>query len=208
MGGEFIPELEEGDFAIDTRLLTGSSLTNTVETCQKAAGMLKDQYPEVEKVVAKIGSGEIPTDPMPIEAADMMVILKPKKEWTSAKTFDELAEKMGSTLSVLPGVTFGFQYPVQMRFNELMTGARQDVVCKIYGEDLDTLAAYAHKLGELVTQRGRREGPLRGNRGRPAADRSDARPGRAGPLWAGRGSGERRGAHGLRRKRCGSGLRR
>ncbi|MBK6549161.1 MAG: CusA/CzcA family heavy metal efflux RND transporter [Flavobacteriales bacterium] len=151
MGGEFIPELEEGDFAIDTRLLTGSSLTNTVETCQKAAGMLKDQYPEVEKVVAKIGSGEIPTDPMPIEAADMMVILKPKKEWTSAKTFDELAEKMGSTLSVLPGVTFGFQYPVQMRFNELMTGARQDVVCKIYGEDLDTLATYAHKLGELVS---------------------------------------------------------
>jgi multidrug efflux pump subunit AcrB len=80
-----------------------------------------------------------------------MVILKPKKDWTSAKTFDELAEKMGSTLSVLPGVTFGFQYPVQMRFNELMTGARQDVVCKIYGEDLDTLAAYAHKLGELVS---------------------------------------------------------
>ena len=151
MGGEFIPELEEGDFAIDTRLLTGSSLTNTVETCQKAAGMLKAQYPEVQKVVAKIGSGEIPTDPMPIEAADMMVILKPKKQWTSAKTFDELAEKMGSTLSVLPGVTFGFQYPVQMRFNELMTGARQDVVCKIYGEDLDTLAAYAHKLGELVS---------------------------------------------------------
>ncbi|MBP6573619.1 MAG: CusA/CzcA family heavy metal efflux RND transporter [Flavobacteriales bacterium] len=150
MGGEFIPELEEGDFAVDTRLLTGSSLTNTVETCGKAAGMLKANYPEVEKVVAKIGSGEIPTDPMPIEAADMMVILKPKKEWTSAKTFDELAEKMGATLSALPGVTFGFQYPVQMRFNELMTGARQDVVCKIYGEDLDTLAAYAHKLGELV----------------------------------------------------------
>jgi len=151
MGGEFIPELEEGDFAIDTRLLTGSSLTNTVETCLKAGGMLKAQYPEVEKVVAKIGSGEIPTDPMPIEAADMMVILKPKKDWTSAKTFDELAEKMGSTLSVLPGVTFGFQYPVQMRFNELMTGARQDVVCKIYGEDLDSLAKYAHKLGELVS---------------------------------------------------------
>jgi len=151
MGGEFIPELEEGDFAIDTRLLTGSSLTNTVETCQRAAGMLKAGYPEVEKVVAKIGSGEIPTDPMPIEAADMMVILKPKKEWTSAKTFDELAENMGATLSALPGVTFGFQYPVQMRFNELMTGARQDVVCKIYGEDLDSLALYAHKLGELVS---------------------------------------------------------
>ncbi len=150
MGGEFIPELEEGDFAVETRLLTGSSLTNSVETCNKAASLLMKQYPEVVKVVSKIGSGEIPTDPMPIEAADMMVILKPKKEWTSAETFDELAEKMGTTLSVLPGVSFGFQYPVQMRFNELMTGARQDVVCKIYGEDLDTLAAYAHKLGELV----------------------------------------------------------
>ncbi len=150
MGGEFIPKLEEGDFAVDTRLLTGSSLTNTVETVQKAAGLLKREYPEVQKVVAKIGSGEIPTDPMPIEAADMMVILKPKSEWTSAKTFDELAGRMGTTLSTLPGVSFGFQYPVQMRFNELMTGARQDVVCKIYGEDLDTLAAYAQRLGDLV----------------------------------------------------------
>ncbi len=150
MGGEFIPELEEGDFAVDTRLLTGSSLTSTVETCRTAAGMLKAQYPEIDKVVAKIGSGEIPTDPMPIEAADMMVILKHKDEWTSASSFDELAEKMGRTLSALPGVSIGFQYPVQMRFNELMTGARQDVVCKIFGEDLDTLAHYAQQLGGLV----------------------------------------------------------
>jgi cobalt-zinc-cadmium resistance protein CzcA len=150
MGGEFIPELEEGDFAVETRLLTGSSLSASIAACQKGAGILKDQFPEVIKVVSKIGSGEIPTDPMPIEAADMMVILKPKKEWTSAKSFDELAEKMGSALSVVPGVSFGFQFPVQMRFNELMTGARQDVVCKIYGEDLDTLARYAERLGDLV----------------------------------------------------------
>ena len=150
MGGEFIPELEEGDFAVETRLLTGSSLSASVDACKKGAGILKTQFPEVVKVVSKIGSGEIPTDPMPIEAADMMVILKPKKEWTSAKTFDELAEKMGGALSVIPGVSFGFQYPVQMRFNELMTGARQDVVCKIFGEDLDTLAHYAQRLGTLV----------------------------------------------------------
>jgi len=150
MGGEFIPELEEGDFAVETRLLTGSSLTASVDACKKGAGILRSQFPEVLKVVSKIGSGEIPTDPMPIEAADMMVILKPKKEWTSAKTFDELAEKMGSALSVIPGVSFGFQFPVQMRFNELMTGARQDVVCKIFGEDLDTLARYGEKLGTLV----------------------------------------------------------
>ncbi len=152
LGGEFIPALEEGDFAVDTRVLTGSNLETTIENVQKAAGVLKARFPEVEKVVTKIGSGEVPTDPMPIEASDMMVILKPKKEWTSAKTFDELAEKMGKALEDIPGITAGFQYPVQMRFNELMTGARQDVVCKIFGEDLDTLSHYATKLGELVNE--------------------------------------------------------
>ncbi|HEY0668125.1 MAG TPA: CusA/CzcA family heavy metal efflux RND transporter [Sphingobacteriaceae bacterium] len=150
LGGEFIPALEEGDFAVDTRVLTGSSLTTTINSTQKAAHILKTQFPEVEKVVTKIGSGEVPTDPMPMEASDMMVILKPKKEWTSAKTFNELAEKMGIALQAIPGITAGFQYPVQMRFNELMTGARQDVVCKIFGEDLDSLAAYAADLGKII----------------------------------------------------------
>ena len=152
MGGEFIPTLEEGDFAVDTRVLTGSSLTTTIENTQKAAHILKSRFPEVEKVVTKIGSGEVPTDPMPMEASDMMVILKDKKEWTSAKTFNELAEKMGKALQDVPGITAGFQYPVQMRFNELMTGARQDVVCKIFGENLDTLALYAHQLGQIVSK--------------------------------------------------------
>ncbi|MBS1667991.1 MAG: CusA/CzcA family heavy metal efflux RND transporter [Bacteroidetes bacterium] len=150
LGGEFIPALEEGDFAVDTRVLTGSSLNTTITNTQKAAHILKSQFPEVEKVVTKIGSGEVPTDPMPMDASDMMVILKPKKEWTSAKTFNELSEKMGKALQVLPGVTTGFQFPVQMRFNELMTGARQDVVCKIFGENLDTLADYAKKLGTII----------------------------------------------------------
>lgn len=150
MGGEFIPELEEGDFAVDTRILTGSNLNTTIAATQKTAKILVDNFPEVEKVVTKIGSGEIPTDPMPIEASDMMVILKDKKEWTSAESYDELAEKMSAKLANVPGVTFGFQYPVQMRFNELMTGARQDVVCKIFGEDLDTLHKYAHELGKII----------------------------------------------------------
>ena len=150
MGGEFIPELEEGDFAVETRLLTGSSLTNTINTTQKTAKILVERFPEVEKVVTKIGSSEIPVDPMPLEASDMIVVLKPKSEWTSASSFDELAEKMTAQLTDVPGVSFGFQYPVQMRFNELMTGARQDVVCKIFGEDLDTLAHYSNKLGNLV----------------------------------------------------------
>ncbi|MBL0099502.1 MAG: efflux RND transporter permease subunit [Saprospiraceae bacterium] len=150
LGGEFIPALEEGDFAVDTRVLTGSNLNTTVEFTQKAAHILLTRFPEVEKVVTKIGSGEVPTDPMPMEASDMMVIMKPKKEWKNAKTFDEMAEKMSKELEDVPGITAGFQYPVQMRFNELMTGARQDVVCKIFGEDLDTLAHYARHIGELV----------------------------------------------------------
>ncbi len=150
LGGEFIPALEEGDFAVETRVLTGSSLSTTIESTQQAAHILKTRFPEVEKVIAKIGSGEVPTDPMPMEACDMMIILKDKSEWTSAKTFDELAEKMSKELQDVPGITVGFQYPVQMRFNELMTGARQDVVCKIFGENLDTLAAYAKKLASIT----------------------------------------------------------
>jgi cobalt-zinc-cadmium resistance protein CzcA len=150
LGGEFIPALEEGDFAVETRVLTGSNLTTTIESTQKAAHILKTRFPEVEKVVTKIGSGEIPTDPMPMEASDLMVILKDKSEWTSAKTFKELSQKMGDALQEVPGITTGFQFPVQMRFNELMTGARQDVVCKIFGENLDTLARYAAQLGKIV----------------------------------------------------------
>lgn len=150
LGGEFIPSLEEGDFAVDTRVLTGSSLNTTIEHTQKAAHLLKTKFPEVIKIVTKIGSGEVPTDPMPMEASDMMVILKDKKEWTSAKTFPELQEKMSKTLQDVPGITAGFQFPVQMRFNELMTGARQDVVLKIFGEDLDSLATTAAHLGKVV----------------------------------------------------------
>ncbi len=149
MGGEFIPALEEGDFAVETRVLNGSNLTTTIESTQKAARILKTKFPEVLQVVTKIGSGEIPTDPMPMEAADMMVILKDKKEWTSAKTFPELSEKMTAALAEVPGLSVSFQFPVQMRFNELMTGAKQDVVCKIFGENMDTLALYAQKLGQL-----------------------------------------------------------
>ncbi len=150
MGGEFIPQLEEGDFAVEARVLTGSNLNNTIESTQKAAKLLIQHFPEVEKVVTKIGSAEIPTDPMPFEAGDMMVILKDKKEWVSAKTFPELSSKMTKVLEQVPGMTVGFQFPVQMRFNELMTGARQDVVCKIYGENLDSLAKYASQLNEII----------------------------------------------------------
>lgn len=150
LGGEFIPVLEEGDFAVETRVLPGSNLQVSIQSVTKAASILKTKFPEVEKVVAKIGSGDVPTDPMPIDAADMMVILKNKSEWTSAGSFSELADKMGKELEKVIGTTFSFQYPVQMRFNELMTGAKQDVVCKIVGENLDTLSKYAKQLGQLL----------------------------------------------------------
>lgn len=150
MGGEFIPTIEEGDFAVETRLLTGSNLNNTIKFTRQASKILLDSFPEVEKVVTKIGSAEIPTDPMPFEAGDMMIILKKKDEWTSAKSFPELSEKMTEKLGAVPGITVGFQFPVQMRFNELMTGARQDVVCKIFGENLDSLAAYAGRLHSII----------------------------------------------------------
>lgn len=150
LGGEFIPELEEGDFAVDARILTGSSLDESVKNVTKAASLLQAHFPEVEKIVTRIGASEIPTDPMPMEMMDIIILLKPKEKWTSASTYDELANKMSETLQQIPGMTAGFQFPVQMRFNELISGARQDVVCKIFGENLDSLAAYAHRLGNIA----------------------------------------------------------
>jgi len=151
MGGEFIPSLEEGDFAVDTRVLPGSNLQTSITAVSQGSKILLEKFPEVQKVVGKTGSSEVPTDPMPLDASDMMVILKDKSEWKSASTFEELSEKMSKELEAVPGVSFDFQYPVQMRFNELMTGAKQDVVCKIFGENLDTLSKYANKLGKIVT---------------------------------------------------------
>ncbi|MBF8456512.1 efflux RND transporter permease subunit [Kaistella sp. G5-32] len=150
LGGEFIPSLPEGDFAVDTRVLPGSNLKTSTDAVQKSSRILMKKFPEIEKIVGKTGSSEIPTDPMPIDASDMMIILKPRKEWTSAKSYNELSEKMSAELKKnLIGVTYSFQYPVAMRFNELMTGARQDVVIKIYGENLDSLKVYAEKLGAI-----------------------------------------------------------
>ncbi len=149
LGGEFIPALPEGDYAVETRVLPGSSLKTSIDAVSKASRIILEKFPEVEKVVGKTGSSEIPTDPMPIDASDLMIILKDRSQWTSAKTYEELESKMSKELEAIPGVTFGFQYPVAMRFNELMSGARQDVVCKIFGEDLDTLALYAKKLGDI-----------------------------------------------------------
>ncbi|HTH58462.1 MAG TPA: CusA/CzcA family heavy metal efflux RND transporter [Cyclobacteriaceae bacterium] len=151
MGGEFIPTLDEGDFAVETKIITGSSLSQTVETFGKSARILLDGFPEVKEVIGKIGTSEIPTDPMPIENGDLIIVLKDRDEWTSADSREELANKMSAKLhESMAGVLYGFQQPIQMRFNELMTGARQDVVVKIYGEDLGLLVSYADQVGKIA----------------------------------------------------------
>ncbi|MGB1004789.1 MAG: efflux RND transporter permease subunit, partial [Salibacteraceae bacterium] len=152
MGSEFIPTLDEGDFAAQMMVSTGSSVSHTIKSSEKAEQILLREFPdEVIEVVGKIGSSEIPTDPMPIEAADIMIILSEPDHWTKANSKEELAQKMQEKLEEnMVGVTFGFQQPIQMRFNELMTGARQDVVLKVYGEDLDKLISYGNKIAKII----------------------------------------------------------
>lgn len=149
MGGEFIPQLQEGDYAFHCILPQGTSLTQSVETSMKVSRIIKS-FPEVEMVVGKTGSAEVPTDPMPPEATDLIIKLKPKSEWTTTKDYTELAEMMMEKLEAIPGVFFEASQPIQMRFNELMTGVRQDVAIKIFGENIDTLAALAPKVAAVV----------------------------------------------------------
>lgn len=149
MGGEFIPQLQEGDFAFHCILPQGTSLTQSVETSMQASRIIKS-FPEVKMVVGKTGSAEVPTDPMPPEATDLIIVLKPKSEWTTTKDYSDLAKRIEEKLEVIPGVFFEANQPIQMRFNELMTGVRQDVAIKIFGENIDTLAALAPRVSRIV----------------------------------------------------------
>ncbi|MFL9836249.1 CusA/CzcA family heavy metal efflux RND transporter [Flavobacterium sp. ST-75] len=150
LGGEFIPTLDEGDIATHLIIASGSSLSQEVEATTKAEKLLKANFPEIKMIVTKIGSAEIPTDPMPIEAGDMMIILKDRDEWTSADTKEELMEKMEKVLENLPGAITEFSQPVQMRMNELMTGVRSDVAIKIFGEDIDMLVSKGEDVMQLI----------------------------------------------------------
>ncbi|UFH30912.1 CusA/CzcA family heavy metal efflux RND transporter [Chryseobacterium sp. C-71] len=149
MGGEFIPQLQEGDFAFHCILPQGSSLSQSIETSMQASRVIK-QFDEVKMVVGKTGSAEVPTDPMPPEASDLIIVLKPQKEWKSKKSYTELADEITEKLEVIPGVFFEANQPIQMRFNELMTGIRQDVAVKIFGENMDTLSIYADKVSKVI----------------------------------------------------------
>lgn len=149
LGGEFIPQLQEGDFAFHCILPQGSSLSQSIETSMQASRIIKE-FDEVKMVVGKTGSAEVPTDPMPPEATDLMIILKPQKEWKTSKSYTRLADEINEALEVIPGVFFEKNQPIQMRFNELMTGIRQDVAVKIFGEDLDSLSVYAGKVSQVI----------------------------------------------------------
>ncbi len=149
MGGEFIPKLAEGDFAFQCFLPQGTSLSQSVETSMQAARLIKE-FDEVKMVVNRTGSAEIPTDPMPPEITDIFIILKPLREWKRDITYEELADEINEKLEVLPGIIIEKSQPIQMRFNELMTGVRQDVAVKIFGENMDTLLTYATKVNAIV----------------------------------------------------------
>ncbi|MES3019853.1 MAG: CusA/CzcA family heavy metal efflux RND transporter [Bacteroidota bacterium] len=149
MGAEFLPQLQEGDYAFHCILPQGSSLSQSIETSMLASRIIK-KFPEVKEVVGKTGSAEVPTDPMPPEASDLIIVLKDKSEWTTTQDYNELARLMEEKLAAIPGVFFEANQPIQMRFNELMTGIRQDVAVKIFGENVDTLAELAPKVAQII----------------------------------------------------------
>ena len=150
MGGEFIPKLDEGDIAMQALIKPGSSLTESIEASKKLQNLI-NEFPEVKTMISRIGVAEIPTDPMPMDIADSYIILeKDKSKWTSAESKEELIEKIKEKISVIPGVNFVFTQPVELRFNELLTGVREDVAIKIYGEDLDVLAEKAQEMAAII----------------------------------------------------------
>ncbi len=147
MGGEFIPTIEEGDLAINATIMTGSSLSQMVKTTTEYEKILKAKFPEIKTIVSKIGSGEIPTDPMPIESGDLIIVLKDKDEWTGDyDNWEDLANAMKEEMEAIPGANIEISQPIQMRFNELMTGSRSDIAIKIFGDDLEILDTKAKEL--------------------------------------------------------------
>jgi cobalt-zinc-cadmium resistance protein CzcA len=149
LGGEFIPELDEGDFAMNYTIRQGSSLPQSIQVGTQLE-KLALEFPEVKEVVSKIGTSEIPTDPMPIESADIIMVLKDKKDWTTADNKEELAEKMNEKLSQIPGCNLSFEQPIQMRFNELIAGVKSDIAIKIFGDNLDKLFSEANKAVPII----------------------------------------------------------
>ena len=150
LGGEFVPQLDEGDIAFHAILKPGSSLTEMIETTTKIEGLVKKEFPEVQKIVSRIGVAEVPTDPMPMDLADVFVILAPREEWVTTHSKDELVDMMKEELEKIPGVNYEFTQPIEMRFNELLEGVREDIAIKLYGEDINILAAKAEEISKII----------------------------------------------------------
>lgn len=150
LGGEFIPELDEGDFATSVTIRQGSNLSQSIAVSDQLARILMAEFPEVKEVVGKIGSSEIPTDPMPVEAQDLIIVMKDRKDWKTTQDREQMAELMNEKMSVIPGMHLSFEQPIQMRFNELIAGVKSDIAVKIYGDDLDELFTTANAAAALI----------------------------------------------------------
>lgn len=150
LGSEFVPSLDEGDIAIQALRAPGTSLSQSVEM-QKDVEKLLKTFPEVNTVISRIGTAEVATDAMPPNIADTYVLLKPKKQWPKPrKTKEELIEKMEIALETLPGNNYEFSQPIELRFNELISGVRSDLAVKIYGDDLDQLLKSATEISTVI----------------------------------------------------------
>lgn len=150
LGTEFLPDLEEGDLAMQMTIKPGSALRESVRTATKAEKLLLANFPEVKHVVSKIGTAEIPTDPMAIEDADIMIILKPKEEWVSADNREDLVNLMKDKLTAVLGASFEFTQPIQLRFNELLSGAKADIAIQIFGDNTDELFTLGNRVQRLT----------------------------------------------------------
>ena len=151
MGGEFIPQLDEGDIAFHIILKPGSSLSEGIKTSTQIEKILLENFPEIEHAMTRYGVADVPTDPMPMDIGDCFVILKPKDQWVSAESKEELITKIKEKISIIPGVSYEFTQPIEMRFNELISGVREDIAIKLYGEDLQILADKAEEMSEIIS---------------------------------------------------------
>ncbi len=151
IGGEFIPKLQEGDLVIEVNLPVGTAMTEAINLGDKIQSTLLREFPdEIERIVSKIGTSEVPVDPMPLEAQEIVVVLKDKKLWKKAKAQEELADMVSDVMKQFPGIVISVQQPIENRVNELMSGARTDVVVKVYGFNLDTIVAKSNQIISII----------------------------------------------------------
>ncbi|BBC72642.1 cation transporter [Altererythrobacter sp. B11] len=151
LGSEFIPNLDEGDVAMHALRIPGTSLTQAVQMQEALESTIKE-FPEVATVFAKIGTADVATDPVPPSVADTFIIMKPRNEWPDPrKSKAQLVAELNEAVQQVPGSRYEFIQPIQMRFNELIAGVRSDVAIKVYGDDLDQLAATAAEIEGVVT---------------------------------------------------------